>query len=305
MSLRVVRTVAELRAACDELRRVAGQSARRAATANETGLGVVPTMGALHEGHRALVRKARELCTSVVVTIFVNPTQFGPKEDFSRYPRDLDNDIEQCRREDAALVFAPPVAEMYAPNERTRVRVAGLTEALCGASRPGHFDGVATVVTKLFAAIGPCTAVFGRKDYQQLKVIERLVRDLILPVRIVGHPTVREADGLAMSSRNRYLTEAERAQALAIPRALSDTVSAFRAGERNAGALRLRVESALRQAGLGVDYVTVADAEELVPISDESTIAERALLAIAALCGSTRLIDNVVLGEDDAPSGRG
>jgi len=286
---RIVRTVRELRAETEAIRGKGGR------------LGVVPTMGALHEGHRTLMREAKRRASAVAVTIFVNPTQFGPKEDLAKYPRDLDGDVAACAAEGVDVVFAPDVPEMYPAGEKTRVHVAGLTEHLCGASRPGHFDGVATIVTKLFAAMGPCVAVFGRKDYQQLQVIKRMTRDLLLPVEIVGHPTVREADGLALSSRNRYLSSDERARALSIPRALAAAVTRFAEGERRAGALRAPVEEALVAQGLRVDYVTLADADDLMPLSDDGGSGDRALIAIAAFAGTTRLIDNVVLGEDSAP----
>jgi len=288
-SLRIVHTVSEFRAAADAVR------------ASGSRLGLVPTMGALHEGHRTLMREAGRLAGAVAVTIFVNPTQFGPKEDLSRYPRDLEGDVEKCRAEGVKLVFAPAVSEMYPEGERTRVRVSGLTEHLCGASRPGHFDGVTTIVTKLFAVAGPCVAVFGQKDYQQLQVIRRMTRDLLLPVEIVGHPTVREADGLALSSRNVYLSAEERTRALSIPRALARAVRAFDAGERRVSALREPVLRGLADAGLRVDYVSIANPDELVPFEDGALAGERAVLAIAAVCGTTRLIDNVVLGEGPGP----
>ena len=286
---RIVRTVAEFRAAADEVRGKGGR------------FGMVPTMGALHEGHGALMREAGRRSTTTAVTIFVNPTQFGPREDLGRYPRNLEGDVAKCAAEGVSLVFAPAVAEMYPPGERTRVSVTGLTEPLCGASRPGHFDGVATIVTKLFAAAGPCVAVFGRKDYQQLQVIRRLARDLLLPVEVVGYPTVRESDGLALSSRNAYLTPDDRRRALAIPQALASAVGRFTSGERGAAALRAPALHALEAAGLRVDYVTLADADELTLIDDAARVGDRALLAIAAFVGATRLIDNVVLGEDPAP----
>jgi len=289
MSVDVYRSVASFRAACDAVRTGGGR------------LGLVPTMGALHEGHLSLVRAALERTDVVAVTIFVNPTQFGPHEDLERYPRDLDRDLELGEGAGARLVFAPPVDAMYPDRERTRVRVASLTDHLCGASRPEHFEGVTTIVTKLFAATGPCTAVFGRKDYQQLKVIERMTRDLLLPVQIVGCPTVREPDGLALSSRNAYLSAAERSQALAIPRALSRAVQAFADGERRAGRIREMVERQLASAQLRIDYATPADADELTPFGDEATLPERALLAVAAFAGATRLIDNVVFSEDRCP----
>jgi pantoate--beta-alanine ligase len=179
--------------------------------------------------------------------------------------------------------------------------VVGLTEHLCGPFRPGHFEGVATVVTKLFAIAGPCTAVFGRKDYQQLKVIERLARDLLMPVQVVGEPTVRDADGLALSSRNAYLSADERARALSISRALRAAAAAFRAGERRAAALIEPVRAALASAGMRIDYADIADPDRLEPLAPEQQVGERALIAVAAFVGTTRLIDNTVLGEDAAP----
>jgi pantoate--beta-alanine ligase len=293
MPLELCKTVAEFRAAAEAVRR---DGAR---------LGLVPTMGALHAGHAALIQEARRRTDRVAVTIFVNPTQFGPNEDFSKYPRTLEADLERCEAAGAGMVFAPSAPEMYPPGDATRVTVAGITEHLCGRSRPGHFEGVTTVVAKLFAAAGPALAVFGRKDYQQLKAIERMVRDLLLPVEIFGHPTVREPDGLALSSRNAYLSPDERARALAISRALSDAVRRFGAGERNAGLLRSGVQGALESAGLRVDYASIADPETIAPFEDRATVGARALLAVAAFCGPARLIDNVVLGEDPAPVGVG
>jgi pantoate--beta-alanine ligase len=285
----VFRTVAEFRAGCDALRRTGAR------------LGFVPTMGALHAGHLRLVEVARRHAERVAVSIFVNPTQFGPKEDFAKYPRNLERDVELLRGAGADLVLSPSADEMYPPGEKTRVRVAALGEHLCGPFRPGHFEGVATVVTKLFAIAGPCTAVFGRKDYQQLKIIERLARDLLLPVEVVGELTVRDVDGLALSSRNAYLSADERRRALAIPRALAGASAAFRAGERRAAALIEPVRAALAQAGLRPDYAEIADADELFPFAPGAVVPERALLAIAAFCGATRLIDNLVLGEDAPP----
>jgi pantoate--beta-alanine ligase len=277
------------------------RAAANAARAAGKRFGLVPTMGALHEGHLSLVRKALEHADVVAVTIFVNPTQFGPNEDFARYPRTLERDVELCREAGVSHVFAPDASEMYPAGERTRVQVSGLTAALCGPHRPGHFDGVTTVVSKLFAVAGECVAVFGRKDYQQLKVIERMTRDLLLPVEVIGFKTLRDADGLALSSRNAYLTAEERARALAIPRALSAAVHAFARGEHRVGILRGATLGALESAGIRLDYATVADAEELVPFSDSAQLGERALFAIAGFVGKTRLIDNVVFGEDPAP----
>jgi pantoate--beta-alanine ligase len=264
-------------------------------------IGFVPTMGALHEGHLELVREARRRSDVVLVSIFVNPTQFGPNEDFARYPRDVEGDLAKCASAGATAAFVPDVSEMYPEGSETRVTVGKLAAPLCGVHRPGHFEGVATVVAKLFAAVGPCVAVFGRKDYQQLKVIERMATDLLFPVTVVGHPTVRDFDGLALSSRNAYLSADERRRALAIPSALAGAASAFAAGERSARALlepaRQRVEAAARS----IDYVTLADPRTLAPCDSATTLSGPVLLAIAARIEKTRLIDNMVLGEDVPP----
>ncbi|MDB4944972.1 MAG: Pantoate--beta-alanine ligase, partial [Labilithrix sp.] len=217
----VVRTPEEARAACE------------AARARGSRVGLVPTMGALHDGHLALVREARQHADFVMCSIFVNPTQFGPGEDFGRYPRDLAGDVAKLIG--ASVVLAPEPSAMYPEGDETRVRVGAIAEHLCGPHRPGHFEGVATVCSKLFAIAGPCTAVFGKKDYQQLAVLRRVARDLFFPVNIVGHPIVREADGLAMSSRNAYLSADERARALGLSRGLDAAARAFAAGERSAG----------------------------------------------------------------------
>ena len=288
-NVEVFGTIRDFRQACDALR------------AGGARLGFVPTMGALHAGHLHLVEVARRHAERVAVSIFVNPTQFGPNEDFSKYPRNLERDVELLSGAGADLVLAPPPEEMYPAGEKTRVRVSGLDQHLCGPFRPGHFEGVATVVTKLLSVAGACTAVFGRKDYQQLKIIERLVRDLLLPVEVVGEPTVRDVDGLALSSRNAYLSAEERARALAIPRALAGAAAVFAAGERRAGALIEPVRLALREAGLRPDYTEIADPQELSPFALDARVGERALIALAAFCGTTRLIDNLVLGEDVAP----
>ena len=289
MTLTLHRSVAEFRKIASSVRRAGGR------------LGLVPTMGALHAGHLSLVREARARASVVALSVFVNPTQFGPNEDYARYPRTLERDLELCREAGVSHVFAPDTTEMYPAGEQTRVHVSRLTDALCGPHRPGHFDGVATIVSKLFALAGECVAVFGRKDYQQLKVIERMARDLLLPVEVVGLPTLREADGLAQSSRNIYLSAEERERALAIPRALSAAVLAFQGGERRVSVLRQTALELLVPAGLRLDYATIADADELVPILDDAPSGERALFAVAGFMGKTRLIDNVVLGEDPAP----
>ena len=289
MSVRVIRTVTELRAAC-ELARGAGER-----------VALVPTMGALHEGHLALVRRAQDKNRFVVVSIFVNKTQFGPGEDFARYPRDLDCDVQKLQALGALVVFAPEHRELYDADEQTRVRVGALSEPLCGRFRPGHFEGVSTVVAKLFALVAPCDAIFGRKDYQQLLVVRRMARDLLLPVEVHGHPIVREADGLAMSSRNRYLVPQERIRALAIVRGLDAAARRFGAGERRVGELERTARDAIEPVATSIDYVELRDATTLAPVGH--AVDAPALLAVACYIGTTRLIDNLVLGEDAAPLG--
>jgi len=284
---KVLREPSELRDACD------------AARAGGLRVGFVPTMGALHEGHLALAREARKRASFVVVSIFVNPTQFGPNEDLARYPRDLDGDVRKLEGVD--VVFAPEPGAMYPAGERTRVRVDDLTAHLCGPHRPGHFEGVTTIVAKLFAIVGPSVAVFGKKDFQQLAVIRRMATDLFMPVEVVGYPIVREADGLAMSSRNAYLSVDERRRALGLSRGLSAAVRAFANGERSAGVLRKVALEAIEPIATSIDYVSVADADTMAPFPDEARTPDRALLAVACRVGGTRLIDNVVLGEDPPP----
>jgi pantoate--beta-alanine ligase len=277
------------RRACDEAR------------ARGERVGLVPTMGALHRGHQALIEEARRRAGFVAVSIFVNPTQFGPNEDFARYPRALEADLEKCERAGASVVFAPAPDAMYLPGEETRVRVGATAAPLCGPHRPGHFEGVTTVVAKLFALAGPCVAVFGRKDYQQLRVITRMTSDLFLPVELVGLRTVREPDGLALSSRNAYLSPEQRAAALAIPRGLSAAAEAFARGERSAGVLAALARDRVTPVATSIDYVDVADPVSLRVLAADEHAAERALLALAVRMGGTRLIDNVVLGEDPPP----
>ncbi|MBM3139093.1 MAG: pantoate--beta-alanine ligase [Chloroflexi bacterium] len=277
--MQIARTIAEFRA----LRRGA-----------RPPLGFVPTMGYLHAGHRALIERARSECAAVAVSIFVNPMQFGPNEDFERYPRDEPGDLALCEAAGADLILIPPLHEMYPAGTSTAVRVGGLTGVLEGAHRPGHFDGVATIVTKLFNVVTPDRSYFGRKDAQQLRVIRRLVRDLDLPVEIVDCATVREPDGLALSSRNVYLSPEERAQALSLSRGLRRAEEAFVAGERDAEALRRLVRDEIEAQPLArIDYVSLADSESLAEL--EGRVGGPALLSLAVRFGGTRLIDNVVL----------
>jgi len=278
--MRVIRTVAELRAWSREAR-AAGKV-----------VGLAPTMGALHEGHLSLVRAAKGSCGVVAASIFVNPTQFGPNEDFALYPRTFDADCEMLSAEGVDMVFAPAPEEMYGAGSTTFVEVAGLSERLDGQSRPGHFRGVATVVTKLFVAAEPDRAFFGQKDAAQVAVIRRMTADLGLPVEVVVCPIVRELDGLAMSSRNRYLSAEERRQALVLSRALGEVQGLAAGGETRASAL---VEAARRvissEPAVRVDYIAAVDWSTLEPVE---LFAQSNLFAVAAYVGTTRLIDNFV-----------
>jgi pantoate--beta-alanine ligase len=268
----------------------------RACKARGERVGLVPTMGYLHEGHLSLVRAARERADRVVVTLFVNPTQFGPKEDLAKYPRDFERDRALCEAAGVDALFAPEASDMYPPGHATSVEVSGpLTTGLCGASRPGHFSGVATVVTKLFTLCEPDVAVFGQKDAQQAAVIRRFTSDLNLPVEIVVAPIVREADGLAMSSRNVYLSPDERAQATVLKQALDRASAAYAGGERDAAVLVGLMRDTLATAPLcRLDYAACVDDATLEPLT---RIERPALLALAAFFGTTRLIDNVRLIE--------
>ncbi len=261
------------------------------------GVGLVPTMGNLHDGHLALVRACRAQCRTVVVSAFVNPTQFGPNEDLGSYPRTLAADLALLEAERVDAVFAPAVEEMYPLGETAPavVSVPALANTLCGADRPGHFDGVATVVAKLFNIVAPERAFFGEKDWQQLAVVRSMARSLDMAVEVFGIPTVRAADGLALSSRNGYLTAAQRRQAAAINRSIAAIASAIERGEGDYAALERRGSRELADAGFTVDYVAVRDAERLTA-PDASTRRLRVLAA--ARLGSTRLIDNVGVGAD-------
>jgi pantoate--beta-alanine ligase len=279
--MKVCTAIPEARAACRDAR-VRGQR-----------LGLVPTMGALHEGHLSLVRAAKAQCDAVAVSIFVNPTQFGPKEDLSTYPRQLDRDCRLLEGEGVDILFAPPVEEMYPPGGVTWVLVEGLSEKLDGRSRPGHFRGVTTIVAKLFHIIEPATAFFGQKDAAQVAVIRRMVQDLNFAVEIVACPIVREADGLAMSSRNAYLNREERGRALVLQWSLQEARQQFDAGERAAA----KLISAAKEVFAGepqvvLDYFEIVDPDTLDPVE---RISQKTLVAVAAYVGMTRLIDNLVL----------
>jgi len=262
-------------------------------------IGFVPTMGALHDGHLALVDEAvRRGATQSVVSIFVNPLQFGPSEDFSRYPRTFEDDLARCTARGVDVVYAPSPETMYPPGFQTHVEVERVTTRWEGAFRPTHFRGVTTVVTKLLLAVGPCVAVFGRKDYQQWRTLDRLVHDLALPIEIVGMPTVREPDGLALSSRNRYLDGERRVRALAIASGLRQAHDLYRGGERAPETLSGVVRAAVLAAFDRIDYVEAVDPETLEPLSGAS---DEVLILVAAHLGATRLIDNMHLGHDARP----
>lgn len=254
-------------------------------------VGFVPTMGALHAGHASLIEAAARRCDYVVVSIFVNPTQFGPGEDLEKYPRPFEKDVQVCERCGAHAIFAPSAEEMYPRKNSTWVTVEKLTEPLCGRFRPGHFRGVTTVCTKLFNIVGADVAFFGQKDAQQATVIRRMVADLNMPLEIVVCPTVREPDGLAMSSRNQYLSPQERSQAPVIYRALQRCGEMIKAGEQNAAKITEGMSEVLRQVpALQVEYVSIVDAESLEPCD---RVRGQVLVAVAARLGSTRLIDNI------------
>jgi pantoate--beta-alanine ligase len=262
-------------------------------------VGFVPTMGALHDGHMSLVQGCRERgATFLVTSIFVNPLQFGQNEDLGRYPRTFDADLERCQAAKVDVVYAPTPETMYPRGFQTHVEVEQLTTRLEGAFRPTHFRGVTTVVTKLFCAVGSCLALFGRKDYQQWKTLERMARDLDLPVQIVGAPIVREPDGLAMSSRNRYLDEHARARALGIVEGLRAAYDAHHAGERRPEQLAMLVREHVAPKFDRIDYVEAADPETLDPLGSPT---QDMVLLVAAHLGSTRLIDNLHLGHDARP----
>lgn len=288
--MRILRTIPEVRAAIREAR-VGGAT-----------IGLVPTMGAFHDGHLSLMRAARAVSDLVVVSLFINPTQFGANEDLSAYPRDEARDAALAEAAGVDILFAPAPSEIYPEGFATNIHVAGLTDVLDGASRGAHhFDGVATVVTKLFGIVRPDTAYFGQKDAQQVLVVRRVVRDLDLDVRIVACPIVREADGLAMSSRNVYLDPAARVQATALNRALDAGAAVFEAGDAAAGSILSAARDVLGDAGIDPEYLELRDAETLRPLA---RVDRDALLAVAAHVGAARLIDNHVLRVAEASNGR-
>lgn len=283
--MKVVKRIDEVRAAVQQAR----EAGKR--------IGFVPTMGYLHEGHLSLVDRAREMTDYVVMSIFVNPLQFGPNEDYDRYPRDLERDERLARQRGVDLLFAPDVAEMYPEPIKTKVHVADLSAPLCGASRPGHFDGVATVVLKLFNIVQPDYAFFGLKDAQQVAVVSRMVRDLNVPVTIVPCPIVREADGLAMSSRNVYLSAEERRQAIVLYESLQWAKDAIASGVRDWETLKRGVRERIAQKPLAdIDYVDILAYPELVP--PRGVPGEQVLIAVAVRFGRTRLIDNALVTLD-------
>ena len=262
-------------------------------------IALVPTMGALHEGHLSLMREGLSRADVVAVSIFVNPAQFGPQEDLSRYPRDLEGDVARCASVGVSMIYAPEPATVYPPGYRTWVSVEGLGDGLCGASRPGHFRGVSTIITKLFSLFRPHVALFGEKDYQQLQIIKAVNADLELGVDVVGVPTVREADGLALSSRNAYLSAADRERALSISRGLraaqAHASAAARAGARiTASMIEAQVHTQLQAAKIEAEYVQLVDAQTLQPLEGLNP-GESGRLMVAARLGTTRLIDNVAI----------
>jgi len=267
---------------------------KRARTDGKT-VGLVPTMGAFHEGHLSLMRRARAENDIVVTSIFVNPTQFGPKEDYDAYPRDLENDSKMAEKIGVDVIFAPSVKDMYPQGYATFVNVERITEKMCGASRPGHFRGVATVVTKLFNIIPAHKAYFGQKDAQQCVVIKRMSEDLNFDIDIVILPTVRENDGLAMSSRNKYLSDEERRSALVLFKSLSMAKELIRSGELNSEKIRQKMLDIINAEPLArVDYISIVDAETL---EDLNEIKDNTLIALAVFIGKTRLIDNIIIDQ--------
>lgn len=255
-------------------------------------IGFVPTMGALHKGHLKLVKEAKKSCDIVIVSIFVNPTQFGPKEDFKKYPRNIKRDIALLKKEEVDILFYPGVKAMYPDGNKTFIEVKDLGNKLCGASRPGHFNGVTTVVAKLFNIVKPDIAFFGEKDFQQQAIIKKMVKDLNFDVIIKTIPTVREIDGLAKSSRNRYLSKDERIAAVLLSKSLKKAKRLIQKGEKNAKTVKTEIIRTLRNPQLKIDHVSICDPDTF---DDKNTIKGPTLIALAVFCGKTRLIDNILI----------
>ena len=282
MRMKLIETIDAMHRQCEELR-LSGKT-----------IALVPTMGFFHEGHLELMRVGRRLADILAISIFVNPTQFGPSEDFQAYPRDMEGDLAGARDVGVDLVFAPSVQEMYPDDHQTKISVESVTKHLCGLSRPGHFDGVTTVVAKLFNIAKPNLALFGEKDYQQLTAVKRMVKDLDMDIQIIGVPTVREPDGLAMSSRNTYLNPEERKSALCIKKSLDLAREMFGQGEKDAQRIKEAVENLILSYPLNeIDYINICDPMSL---EDVARIKEKALLALAVRVGKARLIDNCLIG---------
>jgi pantoate--beta-alanine ligase len=277
--MQIITTISEMQSLADSLRQQ-GKT-----------IGLVPTMGCLHEGHLSLMRRARQECDALIVSIFVNPAQFGPGEDFDRYPRDAEGDRVKCGSAGVDILFMPAAAEMYPEKPTVFVIVEGLSDILEGAARPGHFRGVSTVVSKLFHVVKPHTAYFGQKDYQQCVVVKRMVKGLNMDVKIAVLPTVREQDGLALSSRNSYLTAEERRAASAIYRSLSSAEQLVKAGVKEPEKLKNKMQAVLREErGISIEYIEVVDCENLAP---RAVIQDKMVILIAVRLGRTRLIDNL------------
>ncbi len=283
--MQVVRKIREMQKVSDQLK----QEGKR--------IGLVPTMGYLHDGHLSLVRKVKDLCGVVVVSIFVNPTQFGPGEDFKRYPRDEEGDKAKLEGEAVDLLFIPEASDMYPSGYQTYVDVTEVSKGLCGDFRPGHFRGVATVVAKLFNIVKPDVAIFGEKDYQQLLVIKRMVEDLNFDIKIIPGVLIREEDGMAMSSRNTYLSPEQRQRALILYRSLLKGKDLFQSGERKVSALLKAVKESIESMdGVTLQYVEIRDVETLEKIKN---VDKPAVIALAAIVGSVRLIDNIIIGRSE------
>jgi len=272
----------------------------REVIAKGKSIALVPTMGYFHEGHLSLMRLAGQVADQVVVSLFVNSLQFGPSEDLSRYPRNLDRDAIMAENADVDILFVPTDEDMYSSDFNTRVRVEGITDTLCGKQRPGHFEGVTTVVAKLFNIIKPQYAVFGQKDFQQLSVIRRMVRDLNWDLTIVAHPIVRENDGLAMSSRNTYLSREERRKALCLFKAIQYAKARFADGVKDASRIKAEIRDIISvNSGVDIDYIAIVDKNSL---SDQERIDSQSVLALAVRVGATRLIDNCFMEKDSEAS---